>query len=140
MFIEKQKQGKNTKYYLAHSYRHGSKVRKTRKYLGRNLTKRELRKVMPNTTDGIMNTLELINLRTYGVKKLGLFGSFLKGKTHKKSDMDFVVVFEQPNFDNYINLKFLLEKLFKRKIDLVIEKDLKPGFRYVKEEAKYVRL
>ncbi len=78
-------------------------------------------------------------LRKYGVKKIGLFGSFLKRKTHKKSDIDFVVVFDEPTFDKYIELKFMLEKLFHRKVDLVIEENLKPSLKYVKEEALYAK-
>ncbi len=39
MHIEKRKEGKNIKYYLAHSYREGSKIHKFRKYLGQNLAK-----------------------------------------------------------------------------------------------------
>ncbi len=42
MHIEKRKIGKNIKYYLAHSYREGSKVHKFRKYLGQNLNKEKL--------------------------------------------------------------------------------------------------
>ena len=42
MYIEKRKEGKNIKQYLAHAYREGSKVHKFRKYLGQNLTKERL--------------------------------------------------------------------------------------------------
>lgn len=80
------------------------------------------------------------DIRKYGVKKIGLFGSFLKDKQHKKSDIDILVTFDKETFDNYINLLFLLERTFRRKIDLVIEKDLHPELNYVKKIAKYVRL
>ena len=42
MYIEKRKVGKNTKYYLVHSYREKSKVEKIRRYLGSNLGEKEL--------------------------------------------------------------------------------------------------
>jgi len=42
MHIEKRKSGKRIKYYLAHSYREGSKVHKFRKYLGQDLQKNKL--------------------------------------------------------------------------------------------------
>ncbi len=42
MHIERRKAGKSTKYYLAHSYREGSKVYKFRKYLGRDLATEKL--------------------------------------------------------------------------------------------------
>lgn len=77
------------------------------------------------------------DLAKYQVKRIGLFGSYLKGKAKKGSDIDFLVAFKASTFDNYIELKFYLEKLFKRKVDLVMEDALKPALRYVKEEAKY---
>lgn len=43
MHIEKRKSGKKTKYYLAHSYREGSKVHKFRKYLGQDLSQEKLK-------------------------------------------------------------------------------------------------
>jgi len=43
MHIEKRKQGKRTKYYLAHSYREGIKVHKFRKYLGTGLSDKKLK-------------------------------------------------------------------------------------------------
>ena len=78
-------------------------------------------------------------LNKYGVKKIGLFGSFLKGNQNRKSDIDFIVKFDKATFDNYMDLKFLLEKLFHKKVDLVTEKSLKPALRYVKKEAMYAK-
>ncbi|MFA5061264.1 MAG: nucleotidyltransferase domain-containing protein [Candidatus Pacearchaeota archaeon] len=75
-----------------------------------------------------------------GVKKIGLFGSFAKKKQKKRSDIDILVSFRDVDFDKYIELQLLLEKIFKRKIDLVIEEDLRPELEYIKKEAKYVRL
>jgi predicted nucleotidyltransferase len=80
------------------------------------------------------------NIRRYNVKKIGLFGSYLKGTHRAKSDIDIVVEFKKEGFDDYMDLLFLLEKMFKRKIDLVIEKDLHPELRYIKKEARYARL
>ncbi len=42
MYVEKRKVGKKVKYFLAHSYREGSKVYKFRKYLGQDLSKEKL--------------------------------------------------------------------------------------------------
>ena len=79
-------------------------------------------------------------LRKEGVKKIGLFGSYAQGKESKKSDIDFLIEFETIDFDRYMLILNLLEKIFQRKIDLVIEKDLKPELKYVKKEAKYVKI
>ena len=93
------------------------------------------------TAQRILRTLEnnRDKMVRYTVKKLGLFGSFAKNKQKKKSDIDFLVVFDRPTFDNYMEMKFLLERLFHRKVDLVTEKSLKPALAYVKKEALYAK-
>lgn len=80
------------------------------------------------------------SIKKIGVKKIGLFGSFVKGKQNKKSDVDILVEFEKVTFDNYFLLKELLAKLLKKKIDLVIEGDLRHELNYVKEEAEYAKI
>jgi Fic family protein len=61
MYIEKRKSGKNTKYYLVHSYRENKKVEKIRKYLGINLTKEELKKKEEKAKQIILESLKNIN-------------------------------------------------------------------------------
>ena len=75
------------------------------------------------------------DIRKFGVKKIGLFGSFLHRDNKRKNDIDILV-----SFDNYMELKFLLEKIFGKKVDLVIEKNLRPELNYVKKEVSYARL
>lgn len=45
MYIEIRKLGKKKKYYLAHSFREGKKIKKIRRYLGINLQKKQLKKL-----------------------------------------------------------------------------------------------
>ena len=79
-------------------------------------------------------------LKKYGVKRIGLFGSFVRGEQNKSSDVDIIVEFEEgrKNFDNFMNTVFLLEKLFGREVDILtpesINKHLKP---YIVKEAVY---
>ncbi|PIZ83826.1 hypothetical protein COX97_00410 [Candidatus Pacearchaeota archaeon CG_4_10_14_0_2_um_filter_05_32_18] len=73
----------------------------------------------------------------FGVVKIGLFGSFAKGKQNEKSDVDILVELDNSSFDNYMGLKLFLERLFKRKVDLVVKKNLKPAFAHVKKEVIY---
>ena len=78
-------------------------------------------------------------LRQYGVRKLGLFGSFARGETQETSDLDFVVVFEKKTFDAYMDTKEFLEDLFDRQVDLVISDAIKPRLRKaIQKEAVYV--
>jgi len=66
-------------------------------------------------------------LKAYGVRKVGLFGSFSRSSQNAKSDIDILVEFGSggKTFDNYMDLKFYLERLFHRKVDLVIKDALK---------------
>jgi len=61
------------------------------------------------------------------VKEIGVFGSQIKGKAKKRSDIDILVEFEETGetFDNYMELKLFLEKIFNRKVDLVLKDVLK---------------
>ena len=63
----------------------------------------------------------------FKVKELGLFGSFVKGRQKKRSDIDILVVFEEGHvtFDNYMDLRFFLEKTLEAKIDLVLKDSIK---------------
>ena len=80
------------------------------------------------------------DIRKFGVKRIGLFGSFLGRKQTSKSDVDILVTFDNVTFRRYIGLLQYLEKLFNKKVDLVNEKFLREELNYVKDEAVYARL
>lgn len=76
-------------------------------------------------------------LKKYKVKRIGLFGSFVKGEQTAKSDIDFFVEFEEPVFDNFIGLSNFLEKLFKRKVEILTPAGLDSiRIEHIKEEIK----
>ena len=56
-----------------------------------------------------------------------MFGSFVNNKQKDNSDVDILVEFKKgkKTFDNYMDLKFFLEKLFNRNVDLVVKEALK---------------
>jgi len=92
----------------------------------------------------IKNALEMLNRcdlkKKYGVKRIGFFGSFIRSEQKKTSDVDVLVEFEKEakTFDNYMNLKFFLEDIFGRKVDLVLFDALKPDIKdRILEEIKY---
>lgn len=77
-------------------------------------------------------------LRKYKVRKIGLFGSFIRGEQKIHSDIDFLVEFEDPNFDNFMDLVFSLEDLFNRRIELITNGSLSPYMRpYIEREVKW---
>ena len=77
----------------------------------------------------------------YKVDKLFAFGSVLTNEFKEESDIDFVVDFEKVDLaeyaDNYFDLKFSLEELFKRDVDLLEEKAIRnPYLRQSIESSK----
>jgi len=79
-------------------------------------------------------------IREYGVKRIGLFGSYVRNEQKRKSDVDILVEFEKEKitFDNYMHLKFFLEDLLGCEVDLVILEDLKRQLKpYILREVEY---
>jgi uncharacterized protein len=94
------------------------------------------------TRDEILKRLEenRLTIRGLGVRRLGIFGSYARGDQKRASDIDFLVEFECATFDNYFDLKFFLEDLFGRPVDLVISDTIKPRIRSaILEEAIYAQ-
>ena len=68
-------------------------------------------------------------LRQTGVRRIGLFGSAVRGEAREDSDLDFVVEMDRVTFDGYMDLKFHLEGIFHKKVDLVLSHMIKPALR-----------
>ena len=72
--------------------------------------------------------------KSHKVKNLYVFGSVLKDNFNSKSDIDFIVDFENIKIedyaDNYFDFKFALQEILNRPIDLLEEKAItNPYFR-----------
>jgi predicted nucleotidyltransferase len=79
--------------------------------------------------------------RAFGVKRLGLFGSFVRGQQDADSDVDLLVEFDlgQKTFDAFIHLAFFLEDLFGRRVELVTPESLSPYIGpHILREVEYV--
>ena len=77
------------------------------------------------------------------IKRLGIFGSALTDSFDSSSDVDILVIFdtsrEIDTFSTYFELKEKLEKLFKRKIDITVDKPFKnPVFQNSVENSRTV--
>ena len=101
------------------------------------------------TVEGIFSILKdhASDLRKYSVKKIGLFGSYVRGEQKLRSDIDLLVEFDTSSFgknyegyfDTYMNLSFLLEEIFQKKVDLLTNEMISPYIRpYVLKEVKYL--
>lgn len=53
-----------------------------------------------------------LQISSYGVKSLGIFGSFVRNEAKESSDIDFLIEFypEKKNFDNFMDLAFFSSK------------------------------
>ncbi|PQJ73816.1 nucleotidyltransferase family protein [Polaribacter gangjinensis] len=79
--------------------------------------------------------------KSHKVKSLYAFGSVLTDKFNSESDIDLIVDFQQIDIldygDNYYNLKFSLEEMFKRNVDLLEEKAIRnPYFLETLNQSK----
>ncbi len=66
-------------------------------------------------------------LKKYGVKRAGVFGSVVKGKTKKYSDVDILVEIKKDiSLLDFVGLKIELEEKLGKKVDLVEYNTIKP--------------
>ena len=67
------------------------------------------------------------SLKRFGVKSIAIFGSVARNEAKSDSDVDILIEFEGlVTFDRYMDLKFFLEDLFGKPVDLVTKRSLKP--------------
>lgn len=72
----------------------------------------------------------------YKIKKIGIFGSYIRNEQKAESDVDILVEFsEVPDLIEFVDLKNYLSELLNAKVDLVMKSVLKPniGKRILKE-------
>jgi predicted nucleotidyltransferase len=68
-------------------------------------------------------------LSKFGIKEIGLFGSYAREEQSAKSDIDILIDFEpaKESFDNYMAVYDYFEELFKNeKIEIVTKNGLSP--------------
>jgi len=82
-------------------------------------------------------------LKQFGVKRLGVFGSFARGQQSNSSDVDILVEFEQgkKSFDNFMHLAFFLEQQIGRRVELITPESLSPHIGpHILREVEYASI
>ncbi|MFH1838204.1 MAG: nucleotidyltransferase family protein [Candidatus Kuenenbacteria bacterium] len=76
----------------------------------------------------------------YHVKRIGIFGSFIKNEQKKGSDLDVLVEFDTPiGFFEFIRLENFLSHALHKKVDIVSKKAIKSAIKKeIFKEVQYV--
>jgi uncharacterized protein len=74
---------------------------------------------------------------SFGVRSLGIFGSYVRGQQRRKSDIDILVDFDRdPTLFTFIRLENRLSSELGLKVDLVMKDALKPAIgRHILREV-----
>ena len=77
--------------------------------------------------------------RRFGVRRIGLYGSFATGTPNERSDIDILVELKEPRFDHLAGLQIYLEEAFGCKVDIRrISANIRTRFaQRVEKEAVY---
>ncbi len=83
------------------------------------------------TKDHILNIIKINKpeISKFGISDIGLFGSYVREEQSKKSDIDLLIDFEpgKENYDNYMAVYDLFERLFKNeRVEIVTKNGLSP--------------
>ena len=97
---------------------------------------------MVNKLERIERTLREIKPfleEQYKVKRIGVFGSYLRGEQKATSDLDLLVEFIEPiSLFDFLRLEDSLEQKLGIKVDLVMSDVLKPRIKDKIKEVSYV--
>lgn len=82
-------------------------------------------------------------IKALGVRRIGLFGSFVRDEARADSDVDILVAFEpgRKSFDSFMELSLLLEEVLGRRVELLTVESLSPFIGpHILKEVEYVPL
>lgn len=78
--------------------------------------------------------------RQFGVRRIGLYGSYVSGTQRADSDVDLIVELREPRFDDLAGLHIYLEQALGCRVDIRrLSENLQTGFiQRVEKRALYV--
>ena len=81
-------------------------------------------------------------LKSFGIRQIGLFGSYVRNEQTGDSDIDLLIDFnpEEETFDNFMSVSNLMEKIFKGyNVEIVTKNGLSKYIGpYILKETEYV--
>lgn len=83
------------------------------------------------------------NLASYGLRRVGIFGSTARGEAGASSDIDLLLDFDprQKTYRNFYASTTLLETLLSRPVDAVTPQALNPYIKpFVDDDITYVQI
>ena len=103
-------------------------------------TKTSINKLETATFIGVIKERKRDLRKNYGVRRIGIFGSYARNMQHEKSDIDILVEFEKDiDLFDFLDVKGFLENILKKKVDLVMKTALKPNIgKRILKEVRYV--
>src|SRR3989344_5597950 len=150
VYTEIQERNNKNYFYRVISIRKGKKVSKKRRYLGANLSLKNLTKKEKEVDNGFRVKNEDINksaiekikpkiikiLKKNKIKRAGIFGSYVKGKQKKNSDI--LIEPAKGMGLEFVGVKLELEDKLGRKVDLITYKGIHPLIKrnILKEEER----
>jgi len=95
------------------------------------------------TFEEIKKTIQLHKeelCREFGIREIGIFGSYVRGEQKDISDVDILVELEKPvGFVRFLRIEKKFSDLLGLKVDLVTKKALKPHIgKRILQETHYV--
>jgi predicted nucleotidyltransferase len=98
-----------------------------------------------NTKQELFSIIKLQqqNIFAFGVVKIAVFGSFARDTANEESDVDFFIEFKPENktLKNFLGLKYYLEELLQRKVEIVTPQSLNKFIgKYILQEIEYVAI
>jgi predicted nucleotidyltransferase len=79
-------------------------------------------------------------IEKFGIKRIGLFGSYVRGEEKNDSDIDLLIEFYQgeKTFDRFMELAFFLEDALKHRVELITMESMSPYIApHIIKEVEY---
>ena len=95
-----------------------------------------------NTIKYVLSAQKPYLLKKYGIKEIGIFGSYIRGQNDPDSDLDILIELERPpkiSLIGVVELEIYLSDMLGIKVDLAIKKNLRKRIgKRILSEVEYV--